>query len=256
MADLRFLPDIPVDLVTAAYAAAPGDEIGSGKFSNPESSSFLVANVFGYFLGRPASLPALPGSNDAGWPASSLELERLVRFPWSGGHHPCLDVLLSTDQALIGVESKRYEPFRDHHLADLSDAYWRPVWGSNMGGYEALRDEIKNGKSAFQHLNAAQLVKHAFGLRTAVQPGKAFAGKSPILMYLYAEPRSWPDGRAISNEDRTRHRSEIAKFSKQVEGCEVRFLSCTYGDVLSSWNHSGNENLRRHALAVSANFEI
>jgi hypothetical protein len=53
----------------------------------------------------------------------------MVRFPWNGGRHPCLDVLVTTVSVLLGIESKRYEPFRAKAVTTLSDAYWRPVWG-------------------------------------------------------------------------------------------------------------------------------
>src|SRR4051812_32608329 len=110
MPQLTWLPGLPVDLITAAYAGAPGNEIASGKMLSAESSSALVANTFGYFLGRPQQLPALPGCGDLGWPAIGLTLEMLVRFPWSGGRHPCLDAVIETNASVIGIESKRYEP--------------------------------------------------------------------------------------------------------------------------------------------------
>jgi hypothetical protein len=112
MIDDLFLPGLPVEVIRAAYLNAPGNEIESGKFVSPESSAALVANAFGLFLTDPASLPAIPGTLDCGWPATSIALESIVRFPWTGGRHPCLDVLIATKDALIGIESKRYEPFR------------------------------------------------------------------------------------------------------------------------------------------------
>jgi len=131
--DELFLPGLPVDLIRAAYAGAPGNEIESGKLASPESSAALAANTFGLFLDRPAQLPPLPGGQDWGWPALSVRLEAIVRFPWQGGRHPCLDVLVETATTLIGIESKRYESFRGKSEPDFSEAYWRPVWG------EALR---------------------------------------------------------------------------------------------------------------------
>jgi hypothetical protein len=106
------LPCLPVDLIRACYAAAAGNEIASGKFASPESSAALAANTFGPFLLRPADMPPLPDSEAWGWPALSVCLEAVVRFPWSGGRHPCLDALIETNTGLIGVESKRYQPFR------------------------------------------------------------------------------------------------------------------------------------------------
>jgi hypothetical protein len=162
------LAGLPRELIRASYAAAPGNEIESGKFASPESSAVLVANAFGFFLDRPQDLPAFPDTDPLGWPASSVTLEVPVRFPWSGGRHPCLDVLIETETSLIGIESKRHEPFRRKSRVSLSDAYWRPVWGDRMLGYEGVRDWLRDELECFQHLDATQLVKQAFGLRTWV----------------------------------------------------------------------------------------
>ena len=57
----RFLPGVPGPDIEAIFEAAPGNEIGTGKFDNPESSAALAANAFGFFLNRASDLPALPG---------------------------------------------------------------------------------------------------------------------------------------------------------------------------------------------------
>lgn len=253
MSELTWLPGLPVELITAAYSGAPGNEIASGKMSSAESSSALVANTFGYFLGQPAALPALPSTERMGWPAVALALEALVRFPWAGGKHPCLDVLVTTGSSLIGIESKRYEPFRPHSAADLSDAYWRPVWGPKMAPYELLRDDINAGGTAFVYLDAVQLIKHAFGLRTAVQEGKVHTGKQPVLFYLHAEPATWPDGRPIGNGVHALHRKEVEEFKSRVANSEVLFHSCSYSELLTSWL-GGDNTLERHAAAVRSAF--
>ena len=49
------LEQLPVDAILACYRRAKGNEIASGKFTNPESSGALVANTFGYFISRPAA---------------------------------------------------------------------------------------------------------------------------------------------------------------------------------------------------------
>ncbi len=254
MAQLTWLPGLPVDLITAAYARAPGNEIASGKILSAESSSALVANTFGYFLRRPQVLPPLPGCGDLGWPVVALTLEMLVRFPWSGGRHPCLDAVAETKASVIGIESKRYEPFRSHSSADLSDAYWRPLWGAKMGRYEQVRDDLKNGKLLFRHLDAAQLIKHAFGLRTSVQPGKAYAGKRPVLFYLFAEPSAWPDGPPIPAASLQCHLDEIGEFAARTAGGEVDFRYCSYSELLQSWAQAEDVGLIAHAKAVAERF--
>jgi hypothetical protein len=248
----HFLPGLPVELIEAAYLNAPGNEIVSGKFASKESSAALVANSFGFFLLDTASLPALPCTLDCGWPATSIALESIVRFPWAGGRHPCLDVLITTNDALIGVESKRYEPFRAKVEAEMSDAYWRPVWGDEMKGYQHCRDDLRDGGRQFSRLDVAQLVKHAFALRTAVQD--IWKGKRPVLFYLYAEPEYWPDGKSVSLKDRMQHRAELISFSELVAGDEVSFRSCSYPELLATWRADPNQLISAHAAAVTNHF--
>lgn len=250
------MPGLPVEAIRASYAAAPGNELESGKFLNPASSAALAANAFGLFVTDEgmALLPPLPGG-DWGRPMVPIRLEGVLRFPWSGGRHPCLDALVETPSALIGIESKRYEPFRPKGIEALSDAYWRPVWGAAMTGYERIRDSVRDRTSAFARLDAAQLVKHAFALRTAVHREERL-GKQPVLFYLYAEPAFWPDKRAISQVDIEAHRAEIDHFSDLVAGDEVVFRACSYQALLAGWISSGPPAVRDHATAVMTHFSL
>ena len=54
----------------------------------------------------------------------------------------------------------------------MSDAFLRPVWGERMKGYERVRDQIRADNGCYGRLDAAQLIKHALALRTAVHNGK------------------------------------------------------------------------------------
>lgn len=246
------LPGVSLDAVYSAYERALGKEISSGKFFSPESSSALVANCFGWFCDRPGDLPPLPGGENWGWPASAITLEATMRFPWRGGRHPWLDVAVETATSVIGIESKRYEPYRSDEEGVMSKAYWRPVWGDRMVGYMRLRDRLRDTTPPFFRLDAAQLMKHAFGLRTAVQRGKPFAGKRPVLYYLYAEPTNRADGTAIPASYFERHREEITKFATEVAGDEVVFASCSYRDLLAQWLTGKTAALRAHAMLIQA----
>lgn len=241
-----FLPGVPEDLVRAALSKAGGNEIDSGKLDSPESSAALAANAFGWFIERPADLPPFPAPADLDWPATRVDVERQMRFPWGGGRHPWLDAAVETATHVIGVESKRFEPFRDLKTVSLSDAYDRDVWGERMAPFTAMRDSLRAGSTAFAHLDAAQLVKHAFGL---VTEGRRL-GKTPVLLYLYAEPERRGSER-ISPEAMERHRAEIADFGAVVAGAEVRFAACSYREWLSGWVG----NARHHADALMAHFE-
>jgi hypothetical protein len=123
-----------------------------------------------------------------------------------------------------------------------------------MGPYERLRDNLRKGKILFKHLDAAQLIKHAFGLRTAVQPGKPYAGKRPVLFYLFAEPSSWPDADPIPIASLQRHRAEIEEFAASTADSEVEFRHCTYAELLQTWAASENLELVAHAKAVAERF--
>ena len=250
----RFLPGVPGAEIEAVFAGAAGNEIATGKFDNPESSACLAANAFGFFLRRAADLPPLPGCLGESWPARSLGLEAVVRFPWRGGRHPVLDCLVTTPSAFIGIESKRFEPFRHKRKPAFSDAYWRPVWGERMRGYESIRDELRREPNRYQHLNAAQLVKHALALRTAVHK-PAVRAHAPILCYIYAEPKSWPNSRApVDAGAQGRHRQEIERMAAAVADDEVAFVSCSWRSLLETWACNEDDRIRAHADAVAARF--
>lgn len=224
-----FLQGVPTELVLARLAKAGGNEVESGKLANGESSAALAVNTFGWFMPSPNRLPPIPGCPY--WKTvERVEIEYCARFPWSGGRHPWLDAMVETAEHLIGIESKRFEPFRDRKAANLSEAYDRPVWGANMGPFEQVRDQLRAHPNQFQMLDAAQLVKHAFGLVTDGRRRK----RKPHLHYLFAEPAS-RSGRPISDEARTLHRQEIGEFATAVAGAEVGFSPCSYREWLMTW---------------------
>ncbi|MCY4431483.1 MAG: hypothetical protein OXC11_13975 [Rhodospirillales bacterium] len=250
----RFLPGVPGAEIESILNAAPGNEIASGKFDSPESSAALAINAFGFFLRRAFDLPPLPGCEEETWPARWLFLEAGLRFPWRGGRHPVLDCLVYTPSALIGIESKRFEPFRSRRSSSLSDAYWRPVWGERMGGYQRIRDGLRDGSGSFAHLDAAQLFKHALALRSDV-PRRGGGALRPILFYVYAEPEVWPaSGEAVDERAIVRHREEIETFGATVAYDEVRFVTCPWRRLLDAWATGADGRIRAHARAVTARF--
>lgn len=244
------LPHLPRAQIEAIYLAAPGNEIGTGKFENPESSAVLVANAFGFFLDRPGIFPVLPHLEALRWPASELSLERPIRFPWAGGRHPCLDVVVRTPDALIGIESKRYEPYRPKQRKRHSAAYRRDVWGSQMRGYVQALEIAESRPGLFPRLDAAQLVKHALALRTQIHRAGDECRRG-VLYYLYADPIQWPDGSPVSSDLRSQHEDDIQRFREFVADCEVRFISAKYSEVLESWLRSEHASVAAHATAVA-----
>lgn len=246
--DGLFLPGVPANHVLGRLAKAGGNEIGSGKLASAESSAALAVNMFGWFVERPAMLPPFPGL-DLDFPADFVNVEYCARFPWSGGRHPWLDAVIETPHHLIGVESKRFEPYRDRKTISMSAAYDRPVWGENMAGYERMRDRLRTGEVAFELLDAPQLVKHAFGLVTDARRKR----KAPVLLYLYAEPRML-QGRRLDEQLFARHRSEIGRFAAAVAGSAVRFHALSYRDYLRSWD-GRSAAVSEHGRAIVGAFD-
>jgi hypothetical protein len=239
-----FLPGVPEAYVRERLQQAGGDEIGSGKFANPESSAALAANAFGWFHDRPTMLPPLPGAEAAG-PTELIEIEYCARFPWAGGKHPWLDAAVISATHLIGIESKRFEPFRDAKRVSFSAAFDQPVWGDHMQGYRKVRDDLQSGVLRYHHLDAAQLVKHAYGLVTR---GRRI-GRKPMLFYLFAEPTARGD-LPITADDCKRHRDEISDFAARVAGDEVSFGSASYRE----WLRGATGTAADHAAALIARF--
>ena len=248
-ADYAFLPGVPSDVVLRRLNAAGGNEVNSGKLSSPESSAALAVNTFGWFIEQPELLPAFPMLHSLNWPATQVEVEYCARFPWSGGKHPWLDAWVETPTAIIGVESKRFEPYRGQKGATFSKAYDRPVWHNQMAPYEALRDKLRSRTEHFLFLDAAQLVKHAFGL---VTEGRRKA-KIPHLVYLFAEPQERA-GMPISEKSKQRHRAEIAHFAEATKGAEVQFGAISYREWLEGWPDS-DLRLAGHCRAILERFD-
>ena len=124
-----------------------------------------------------------------------------------------------------------------------------------MEGYQGVRDEIHAIPDTYAHLDAAQLVKHALALRTRVAAKKQFDGLQPHLFYLYAEPDTWPrNGKPVEDEAKTAHREEIKHFAQSVEADGVRFVACSYRDLLAAWEQNENPEIREHARAVVRRF--
>jgi hypothetical protein len=246
MTDHRFLPGVPATHVLDRLSRAGGNEIDSGKLASPESSAALAVNVFGWFVERPEALPPFLGLEDIG-PAYRVEVEYCARFPWSGGRHPWLDAVVETERELVGVAAKRFEPYRDKKSVLLAEAYDRPVWGRNMAPFERMRDALRSGEERFIHLDAAQLVKHAFGLVTDATR----KNKSPVLLYLFAEPATF-QGKPLDPADFSQHRAEILRFSQAIAVAEVRFQAMSYREWLATWPEGGP--VGEHARAVIERF--
>jgi hypothetical protein len=241
-----FLPGVPVDAVLAALGRSPGNELSTGKFDSPESSAALAVNAFGWFLERPRSLQPLPGV-PMGLPVT-VEVETELHFPWRGGRHPWLDAVVTTATTLVGIESKRYEPFRPGKVNSFSEAFDSRDWGTGMARYTAMRGALVEGRQSYRCLDAVHLVKHAYALRTQAVK----RGLGAVLVYLHAAPATWANGKPVSQDSIARHEAEIADFARAVKGDDVSFVAVRWADLLAGW--AKVTALTDHAGAISARF--
>lgn len=246
MTEPVFLPGVPAAAVLAALARSPGNEIASGKFASPESSAALAVNAFGWFLDRPRSMLPLPGV-PMGLP-ETVEIEAEMRFPWSGGRHPWQDAMISTATTLVGIESKRYEPFRPGKVTTFSEAFDSRDWGPGMARFTALRLALAEGRQSYRCRDAVQLVKHAYALRT--QGVKR--GLGAVLVYLHAAPATWASGKPVSPDAIARHQAAIADFARAVRGDAVTFVPLPWSELLAQWSEVSA--LTAHAAAIRGRF--
>ena len=155
-----------------------------------------------------------------------------------------MDAAITTATTLVGVESKRYEPYRPGKASSFSEAYDSRDWGKGMARFTAMRKALVEGRQAYRSLDAVQLVKHAYGLKT--QSVKRARGA--VLVYLYAEPAEWASGKPVSPDAIARHRAEVADFARAVRGDDVTFVTLRWSDLLSQW--SREPALFAHATAL------
>ena len=118
------------------------------------------------------------------------------------------------------------------------------------------KDALKSEELEYQTLDAAQLVKHAFGIRSEVHRSGDFKGLRPVLLYLYAEPAPWPSGRSVAEGKLLKHCDEIQDFKSRVLGDEVEFHDLSYQSLLSTWISSGDAGVSEHAANILDRFTL
>lgn len=197
-------------------------------------------NAFAWFIPRPNLLPVLPGAEAAGT-AVRVEVGYCARYPRNGLNHPWLHAVVITNSHLIGVVSKRCEPFREASSPRLRDTDCRPWQSSNMANRQASRQGLRDDGIVYQYLDAGGLVIHAGEARRL--------RKAALLHYIFAEPSGRGAG-AIAATDHWQHRAEIADFAARVSGDDVGCSACSYRE----WPETCEGAARVHALNVANTF--
>jgi hypothetical protein len=243
---LNLLPHMEVQWFEADLQAGDGREL-DGKFRAAHSSSALAVNTFARFK------TATPHLSLAGWSDfNSMRFEAKCpagvrsRRPPHRESPPNLDLLLLNESKAVGVESKCTEHLSPH-VAEFSPAYREQItdWRSETEWFRLMCTLICEPKR-YRYLDAAQLVKHAFGL------GRCFERHSVSLLYLYWEPRN-----ADMLMECGHHREEVAGFEKEVAGARPSFKAISYRDLWKSWERlSSPAWLPEHLAALKSRYDV
>lgn len=227
--------DFEVDL-----QAGDGNELQT-KFRAAHSSSGLAVNCFAPFRTRIVDL-ALPSCGSF----AALQFERKCPTGLRGGRAPNLDVVLSGPKGVVGVESKLSE-YLARHRASFSPAYAEQIRDERREqGYFREMLRLIDAPDSYVWLDAAQLIKHAFGL------ARTFRDQPVTLLYLYWEPAN-PD----ASPEFVAHRHEIDAFSERVAGSTPEFRTMSYPELWRSWDAAEPEEwLAQHLGALRDRYEV
>jgi hypothetical protein len=207
-----------MDLGTAAeFGDGAGNELGTsdapGSMASLRSSSALAVNVFDPWRG--ADIAPLAPLFAADRYSNRLRFE--VQFPTGlRGIPPHLDVVIDKPgNTPLAVESKFTEIYSPAHNGFRDSYFDKPGLWDGFDHVQELASGMADGSVKFEHLGAAQLIKHALGLKNAYGP-MGFR-----LLYLYYE---WP------SEIAEVHSKEVDLFAVIAQQ-DLEFAAMSYQEL-------------------------
>ena len=222
----NLLAGVDPDPIETDLSAGKGGEL-KGKFRAAHSSAALAVNVFGPFRDGKAAIP-IPGVGD-------VKIEQFERtFPTgvAGRTPPHLDIAARGEHGVVAIESKCLE-FLTPKAARFSPAYEELIQFVDTPWFSEMQ-RLNADPLSYSALDAAQLIKHAFGLMNS-------AGQGATLVYLFWEPDD-----SERHEIFRRHREEIARFEEQTRSEDLRFISFSYPELWGTWKISQRKGLIEH----------
>lgn len=242
VADFRdtLLPQVSLEDFEADLASGDGNELET-KFRAAHSSSGLAVNCFAPFRSRIADLamPMAAGFDD-------LRFERKCPTGLRGGRAPNLDVVLSGPGGVVGIESKLTEHLSAHR-AEFSPAYEEQIRDARRDqGYFREMLRLRDRPDQYTWLDAAQLIKHAFGL------ARTFPDRPVTLLYLFWEPANPGAGPEFAAQ-----REEIEEFRARVAGSSPAFEAMSYPELWRFWQDTEPADwLVRHLSDLHARYGV
>ena len=235
------MDDFEEDLRQGAGSELVAKEGEKPKFHAVHSSAALAVNCFAPFKRHLSDL-RLCGETGL----KQLQLEKQCPMGLRG-IPPHLDLVVEKDDVVIAVESKFTEYIDGGKTAHFKESYrqeekqqrWDKLWVEEM---RHLTEDPKH----YEYLDAAQLVKHAFGLCNT------YPDKKVTLLYAYWEPVN-----AGEYQNFTQHRAEIKELSDRVAGAKPSFHAMSYTDLWQEWESGGAADwLREHIVQLRARYEV
>ena len=226
----NLLPGVDPSLIEPDLRHGRGSELDL-KFRAAHSSAALAVNVFGPFRDGATPFP-LPGVGEV----NLEQFERTYPTGVPGRIPPHLDASARGTRGVVAIESKCLEYFTPKAAVfspeyQLLEKFRETPWFAEMG---RLRDSPHD----YRALDAAQLVKHAFGLMNS-------EGRGATLVYLFWEPDD-----AESHKLFALHREEVASFEVRTRNGGLPFIALSYAELWKAWDCSGSDRLREHAARL------
>ena len=223
----NLLPGIDPKLIEVDFRAGKGSELDS-KFQAGHSSAALAVNVFGRFRDGQEAFP-VPGLGDL----TLQKFERTFSTGLVGRIPPHLDASAMGARGIVAIESKCLEYFTPKE-AKFAPAY-QTLDSCRATPWFAEMERLRGCPKDYEALDAAQLIKHAFGLINSAGPGS-------VLLYMFWEPSD-----AASHRLFRQHQEEIERFADRVAGGGPDFCAMSYPELWAAWSEGASPALRSHA---------
>ncbi len=259
--------DFEEDLRQGNGGELNADKNGRAKFCAVHSSSALAVNCFAPFKRNIADLSLL---DEDGFHAMQFEMQCSTGLR---GTPPNLDLVVENKNIVVGIESKFTEHLEAHE-PKFADSYedrrqksWDEKWVAEMR-------RVKEDRP-YQYLDAAQLIKHAFGIKNTFPENNlshkyfdvaqliknifGIKNTSPenklpvnsVLLYIFWEPTNYGEHQNFID-----HREEIDCLKRMVAGATPAFEAMSYSELWRTWGTAAAPWLRNHLARLRARYEV
>lgn len=211
--------------IKADLSQGNGNELQSGKFNSIASSSALGVNAFGVFYEPNFMIWPTISNEKFNNPAFERKLSNGLQ-----GTNPNLDVFFENDKSVLAIECKFLETLGTKK-PKFSDQYLNIKDNRRDSKWFRLMLALLDGKVTFKYLDAAQLIKHYFGLAHEY----ADSDLDLEIGYVFWEPDENGDIPDSVIDLYAEHRKECERFADLVSGDKVRFSFRSYFELIEYW---------------------